>query len=70
MPRKQAAAGPTYTATDDTGKVWYRSRPHGNLWGELPIGARAVGFSGKEDQWDGATFALESGRIITVRRDT
>lgn len=60
----------TYTATyDATGKVIYKNRPNGNLWGELPLGARPVSWPPTGDAWDGAKFILASDRTITVRRD-
>ena len=58
-----------YTAIDNNGKIWYQHQPHGNLWGHLPIGARPIAFAEGDDPWNGATFALESGRVITITLD-
>lgn len=61
--------GPTYTALRSDGKVWYANRPNGNLYGELPLGARPTKWAEGDDPWDGALFELESGRTITVTKD-
>jgi hypothetical protein len=64
-----AKAARTFTARDTNGKVWYASRPHGNLMGELPLGARPIAWGNSDEPWDGARFTLESGREIIVTMD-
>lgn len=76
MKATPASRKPTYTATLSDGKTCYRSRPDGNLFGELPLGAFLLkGDDGTMsrtdggDPWNGAKFHLPSGRTVTVRRD-
>jgi hypothetical protein len=66
---KRKGAGPTYTATLSDGKVCYTHEPSGNLFGNLPFGARITKPGKDGDEWDGLEFALESGRTGKVVRD-
>ena len=61
--------GPTFTATGNDGKVWYAKQPHGNLMGQLPLGARPTSWGSGDEPWDGAQFILGSGRTIVVTMD-
>jgi len=61
----------TYTARWVTsGKIVYKSQPHGNLFGLLPLGSMPFKFPGgnREDEWDGAVFKCD-GEAISVLRD-
>ncbi len=75
--KTKAKSKPTYTATRNDGKVIYANQPHGNLFGQLPLGVYmdkddlgAMSRTDGGDPWDGAKFHLEGERTITVRRDS
>lgn len=47
----------------------YTSKPHGNLFGLMPLGAMPKVFPGPGtvDPWDGAIFGHEDGNILVTK---
>lgn len=73
---KPTGKEPTYTATNNEGKIVYANRPNGNLIGELPLGAYinesdqgTLNRKDGGDPFEEAKFYLPSGRTVTIKRD-